>query len=1065
LALPTNRHWWRPVRASLAALSDDTALAEADVAALKARHLFLSRALDGDLVFPDFPAFAATLDEAFALAAQASNGAVATYIPQLARVNPDQFGAACCSIDAQQWARGDHAAWFSLQSVSKAITYALVLEEHGTEYVHRFVGREPSGAGFNERVLNADGLPHNPLINSGAIMCCALVKPDLHVSHRFEFIMDTWQRLCGGARRPQFNNATFLSERDTADRNFCLAYMMREENVFPPGTNLQTTLELYFMICSIELNCDMLAVAAATLASGGVCPLSGERVFSEQTVRNALSVTASCGMYDASGQFCFDIGFPAKSGVAGGLLIVIPGRCGFATFSPRVEGRGNSVRGVAFCEQISPRCDFHQYSIRGALRQQSVATIAERARLEIADDADPLTRLSSAAPAALARNRTARQRAHGTARSAPHRDAPRNTRDAVDAVRLRMRTELMLFVEKINNELLFAACRNDLDHVRTCVARGANVNYQDYDRNSALHVAASEGHADVIAYLLAHGAERAATDRRGRLPIDGARRGRHARCIALLEQVLEYAQEYDAIAVDEEALFETPDQSVPRLFAALDDGASGRVPATALQHALRRVGFGEEHSVALHRLHDELDAMRELDAVQFSRLIAAQPVVRVAIENTNALPDWQQFAQHVTAEFASLANETGGQLSRTSETYLRADPNKWALALCSTTGQQLLLGDYNERFCVDSCGKLVPYLIALELLGAAEVHKYVGKEPNGRNFNDLALDKNNRPHSPVLNAGAMMVAALIKPDEPMAARFAYVRGVWERLVGGTAVGFDNEAYLARLDKGMRCWTLAYMMFDSNAFPPHVKRGTPLNETVELFFMLTSLTCTAQQLAIASATLSNGGVNPLTGERVFERAHVQNCLSLMASCGLYDNSGEFFFNVGMPAKSGAAGGLMAVAPTTMGMCSWSPRIDAQGISVRGAKLMHLLTHKYNFHVYDILVRNKVDPTLHRGTLEDEHVADLMFSAARGDTTSVLRVLSLGISANAPDYDGRRALHIAAAEGQLEVCKLLQENGASADLPDRWGATALQEAKPFPAIVQLLTPRTPRGDKKE
>jgi glutaminase len=176
-----------------------------------------------------------------------------------------------------------------------------------------------------------------------------------------------------------------------------------------------------------------------------------------------------------------------------------------------------------------------------------------------------------------------------------------------------------------------------------------------------------------------------------------------------------------------------------------------------------------------------------------------------------------------------------------SETYLRADPNKWALALCSTTGQQLLLGDYNERFCVDSCGKLVPYLIALELLGAAEVHKYVGKEPNGRNFNDLALDKNNRPHSPVLNAGAMMVAALIKPDEPMAARFAYVRGVWERLVGGTAVGFDNEAYLARLDKGMRCWTLAYMMYDSNAFPPHVKRGTPLNETVELFFMLTSLT--------------------------------------------------------------------------------------------------------------------------------------------------------------------------------------------------------------------------------
>jgi glutaminase len=522
----------------------------------------------------------------------------------------------------------------------------------------------------------------------------------------------------------------------------------------------------------------------------------------------------------------------------------------------------------------------------------------------------------------------------------------------------------------------------------------------------------------------------------------------------LLEQALAYEQDYDAIEVDEDDLFETPDQGVPRLFAALDDGATGRVPAAALQHALRRVGFGAEHSAALSRLHDELDVMRVLDAPQFARLIALQPVLRVAIENTNALPDWMPFAQHVKSEFESLCGETGGQLSRTSETYLRADPNKWALALCSTTGQQLLLGDYNERFCVDSCGKLVPYLIALELLGADEVHKYVGKEPNGRNFNDLALDKNNRPHSPVLNAGAMMIAALIKPDEPMAARFAYVRGVWERLVGGTAVGFDNEAYLARLDKGMRCWTLAYMMYDSNAFPPHVKRGTPLNETVELFFMLTSLTCTSQQLAIASATLANGGVNPLTCERVFAREHVQNCLSLMASCGLYDNSGEFFFNVGMPAKSGAAGGLLAVAPTTLGLCSWSPRIDAQGISVRGAKLMHLLAHKYNFHVYDILVRNKVDPTLHRGSLEDEHIADLMFSSARGDATSVLKVLSLGIDANVADYDGRRALHIAAAAGQLEVCKLLLANGASAQLPDRWGMTALQEAKQFPAVVELL-----------
>jgi glutaminase len=636
------------VRANLAHLAEDAALDESDVAALKARHLYLSRALDGDLVFPDFPAFAATLDAAFAHAAQAVNGSVATYIPQLARVNPAQFGAACCSIDAQQWARGDHGAWFSLQSVSKAITYALVLEEHGTDHVHRFVGREPSGAGFNERVLNADGLPHNPLINSGAIMCCALVRPELHVSHRFEFIMETWRRVCGGARRPQFNNATFLSERDTADRNFCLAYMMREANVFPPGTNLQTTLELYFMICSIELTCDMLAVAAATLASGGVCPLSGERVFSEQTVRNALSVTASCGMYDASGQFCFDIGFPAKSGVAGGLLIVIPGRCGFATFSPRVEGRGNSVRGVSFCEQISARCDFHQYSIRGALRQQSVATIAERARRR---DRRRRRRarardLVGDARRAGAQPHRARARARHRALGAQAPDVLHNTRDAVDAVRLRMRTELTLFVEKINNELLFAACRNDLDHVRTCVARGANVNYHDYDANTALHVAASEGHDEIIAYLLAHGAARRAADRRGRLPIDGARRGRHARCVALLEEVLEYDQDYDAIAVDEDDAVRDarPGRAAPVRGARRRRRRPRAGGGAAARAAARRLWRRAQRRAEPPARRARCDARARRAAVR-AAASPLQPVLRVAIENTNALPDWQPFAR------------------------------------------------------------------------------------------------------------------------------------------------------------------------------------------------------------------------------------------------------------------------------------------------------------------------------------------------------------------------------------------------------------------------------------
>jgi len=136
---------------------------------------------------------------------------------------------------------------------------------------------------------------------------------------------------------------------------------MQEEGAFMPGTDLTETLQLYFMMCSIEFSCSMLAVVAATLANGGVNPMTGKRVFEQHVVRNCLSLMASCGMYDYSGEFAFTMGFPAKSGVGGGILIVIPGIMGICTFSPRLDGIGNSVRGVAFCHALAQKYAFHNY--------------------------------------------------------------------------------------------------------------------------------------------------------------------------------------------------------------------------------------------------------------------------------------------------------------------------------------------------------------------------------------------------------------------------------------------------------------------------------------------------------------------------------------------------------------------------------------------------------------------------------------------------------------------------------------------------------------------------------
>lgn len=322
--------------------------------------LLLERAMRRDLVIPDFDTFCQTVDGIFDAAAEDESGEIANYIPQLSRMDPSHHGMALCTIDGQRYGRGSHRVPFSLQSVMKPVNYCMALEEQGEEVVHRHIGREPSGFGFNELRLNPDGLPHNPMVNAGAIMACALIRPKGGLVQRFEAVMDTWARLSGG-KRPGFNNAVYVSERQSADRNFALAYFMREKGAFPEGSSLMETLDFYFQCCSLEVNSEHISIAAATLANGGVCPLTGERVMEASTVRHCLSLMSTCGMYDFSGEFAFHIGLPAKSGVSGAIMVVVPNVMGVGLFSPRLDSLGNSVRGLRFCEGLVSTFPFHRY--------------------------------------------------------------------------------------------------------------------------------------------------------------------------------------------------------------------------------------------------------------------------------------------------------------------------------------------------------------------------------------------------------------------------------------------------------------------------------------------------------------------------------------------------------------------------------------------------------------------------------------------------------------------------------------------------------------------------------
>jgi glutaminase len=321
----------------------------------------LERAVGDRLAIPDFAHFCHRVSGFFSYARDNRRGQIADYIPELAHQDEDGFGLALCSIDGQRFNLGEAQTGFCLQSVVKPLNYALALALNGESLVHTHVGREPSGRRFNELALDPDGRPHNPMINAGAIMCAALIRPAQSVEARAELVRRFVLSAAGGPGCT-LDEAVYRSELETAARNRSLVNMMDEHDAFPPGTDTQAALDLYFRTCALTLDCDALSVVAAMLANGGVCPVTGHRVIDPGIVRHTLSLMLTCGMYDYSGEFAFTVGLPAKSGVSGGLMIVIPGVGGFGLWSPRLDRQGNSVRGVEFCQRLIEDYPFHIFA-------------------------------------------------------------------------------------------------------------------------------------------------------------------------------------------------------------------------------------------------------------------------------------------------------------------------------------------------------------------------------------------------------------------------------------------------------------------------------------------------------------------------------------------------------------------------------------------------------------------------------------------------------------------------------------------------------------------------------
>lgn len=289
------------------------------------------------------------------------SGQLASYIPELSAVNPDQFALAFATTDGFVYEVGDTGALFTIQSVSKAVIYALALEDHGRDEVLRHIGVEPSGEAFNSITFDErNNRPFNPMVNAGAIAASALIKGADH-AERYQRILDIFQRFTG--RLLDLDEAVYRSESLTGNRNRAIAYL--ELNAGMISGDVNEHLDLYFRQCSLLVTARDLAMIGATLANGGVNPVTRQRAISTDNVRSVLSVMNTCGMYDYAGGWQFSVGLPAKSGVGGGISAVLPGQLGIGTFSPRLDAVGNSARGVKVCEDISANFRLHLFEDRG----------------------------------------------------------------------------------------------------------------------------------------------------------------------------------------------------------------------------------------------------------------------------------------------------------------------------------------------------------------------------------------------------------------------------------------------------------------------------------------------------------------------------------------------------------------------------------------------------------------------------------------------------------------------------------------------------------------------------
>jgi glutaminase len=315
-----------------------------------------------------------------------------------------------------------------------------------------------------------------------------------------------------------------------------------------------------------------------------------------------------------------------------------------------------------------------------------------------------------------------------------------------------------------------------------------------------------------------------------------------------------------------------------------------------------------------------------------------KPVSPQSAAWASSKPPLLRFLDRCHADFLA---ETGGEVASYIPELSKADPDRFGISLATLDGHVYEVGDTRVPFTIQSMSKPFVFALALDSLGASRVESVIGVEPSGDPFNSIRLNAENHPFNPMVNAGAIACSGLIH-EAKGAGAFEHIRRELSRFAGRD-LDVDDAVYASESATGDRNRAIGYLLRTNSVITDNVA------SVLDVYFRQCAILVTARDIAIMAATLANRGINPVTGEQVTTPYAIARTLSVMTSSGMYDYAGEWIYRVGIPAKSGVGGGILAALPARLGLGSYSPRLDKHGNSVRGIKVCEAISAHYDLHM--------------------------------------------------------------------------------------------------------------------